>query len=109
MHQKAYKCRVCGETFAAGIAQDPETITLDILLRQDGEQFFIHECADGHRGVADFVGCIDFEQWPPIRTLGEALGHRGNSHTTTWTNEEAAKWEKALWGRLDDPSDSAPD
>lgn len=99
MHQKAYKCRVCGETFAAGVAQDPETVTLDILLRQDGEQFYVHECADGHRGVADFVGCIDFEQWPPIQTIGEALGR-----SDKWTVEEVMKWERALWGSHDPSS-----
>ncbi len=71
MYSPAYKCRLCGEVFEAVKYPGPGTAPVDILPWLKDNPYFVHGCETGNFGIADFVGAVDFENYP-IRTMGDA-------------------------------------
>lgn len=61
-YRATYKCRLCGETFTGAITgkKIAKTEALMIACGSSGEygtqRKMIHDCDDGHIGLADFLG-----------------------------------------------------
>lgn len=62
MYQKVYRCRVCGEKILFSMPTDRIYIDIElsqIITKKFEKLFCLHNCKNGHIGIAELQGVIN--------------------------------------------------